>query len=449
MDDRDSNSSNGIPTIAIPLNPNTDDAVGSGSGIGSTHDSLNISSISLSNVGETNKKERSLTPPHSPRSSTYLLHHYHIIGEYLRNWVDAVALKWKDRLDELRSILQKYSNPQLDIQLTIDELDEDDLAPFGTSDNDRLLNTYSTPELIGYLDSFGIKTILSSRGYCNIKLVPDYSDSFVHRIKITDSSIESARGGDSLLMDIFIRRKDLYLSDFVSSDSPTASTRNGNRSNSDPKKQFSNDRPPLPGQQYPGLGIAKQMDQLLVQAATKSNRDCLLNTPYRFYNAFMYQSREYFFVDPSIQSFFLSLLGDLEPAIEQLGLAPVSWAFEFGCVKERSTGNRVTWEFHKQIRPLSNKLKAYFTSTDYTSYVKRNTKKGMFYIDWAGHPSLAHFYNPTSTSESVTPPFQETNNTNQGQSTQTSVILPTGESEKLIPSAIINSTTSTTSTTTP
>eukprot|EP01133_Synstelium_polycarpum_P007734 gene7734-9064_t len=376
-----------------------------------------------------------------------------IIGEYLLSFYTLLkqgldCSKWVERIKEANGILKLYSDP-LSLELTLD-IDEEDILSHNTVDGDRLLNTYSIAELTGYFERFNIRPMLEKRGYSKLKVIPDYSDPWVHRIIVTDESIESAKGADGLLLDIFLRRKDIYISEILHERARSPSTGGSSQavvgsesirgeilrhlpqydvegnlyhwhcddtsdhimenyfkfpikatiiewfSLHDPKRDFSSERPPLPGQQYPGLGIAKNMDDLIVHCAVKSGRDCLLNTPYRFYNAFMYQTREYFFIDPSVQAYFLSLLSDMEPIIAELGLAPVSWAFEFGCVKEVTTGHRIKWEFHKQIRPLSQRMKSYFKGTDYTSFVKRNTKKGAFYIDWNGHPSLSHFHSPIS-----------------------------------------------------
>ncbi|EGG14952.1 hypothetical protein DFA_10826 [Cavenderia fasciculata] len=360
---------------------------------------------------------------------------YHKIEEYLKNWAHDVTLKWRERLQQLKDILQKYSQPNImiDIPLTIDDLDEDSLYPHNTVEGDRLLNTYTIAELKEYLNRFKIIPALEAKGYKRIQVVPDFSDSFVHRIKITDESLclSGDYGPNNLLLDCFVRRKDIYLSDIesdiknggsnISSDisdriqvtsttSPTTTTPNPTQNSieqqqyyqwrgqdndnsltiistlinfpikasviewlslQDPHQTFTNSRPPLPSQRFPGLGIAKQMDDLFVFMASKSSRDCLLNTPYRFYNAFMYQAREYFFIDPKQQSFFLTLLNDLEPAIVKFGLSPVAWAFEFGCVKEIETNLPVKWEFHKQARPISQRMKQYFLSEPYNTYVRR------------------------------------------------------------------------------
>eukprot|EP01132_Coremiostelium_polycephalum_P007510 gene7510-9230_t len=343
-----------------------------------------------------------------------------------------VGKRWVDKIVQIKDILSKYSNP-VDFDLTLDSLDEEFIFSHSTnSDTDKFLNTYSIKDLEEYLVKFDILSQLAKRNYSNTQLIPDFSDPFVHRLKMTDQTTQHLKQSDGLLMDIFVRRKDIYIIEILSkqphynenhhdngdSDSSGSRTPLSPPSNNkeirdqidnrylpqfeligelypwdiltptenvlnlinypmkatiiewlclqDPNKQFSNSRPPLPGQYHPGLGIAKQMDLLLVTLANQQGRDCLLNTPFRFYNAFMYQSREYFFIDPAIQAIFLSLLEDVEVSIKTFGLAPVSWAFEFGCVKEKSTQRKVKWEFHKQIRPISKRMKSYFQSKEYT-----------------------------------------------------------------------------------
>ncbi|GAM23546.1 hypothetical protein SAMD00019534_067210 [Acytostelium subglobosum LB1] len=375
-------------------------------------------------------------PKYHPESHHHEDHHFKI-GQYLSyNWSYMFG-KWSERLNSLREVLKSYSTSAIDIPLTIDDLTEDDFVQH--SYDDLLLHTYSEKDLENMCREHGIYDAVRDRGYEHTKVVIDVSDPYVHRLMYTDESLAHRKGSAIYLVDCFLRRKDDFaLCDINAKYSPNVSghahvssaitthipkfsftgeyyvwpsTECGKdflKKNigdnvyqatniewlclHDPNKDFTKERPPLPGQQHPGLGIARRFDKLLVAGATKQKRDFLLNTPFRFHNALLYQSDEYFFIDPSTQAFFLTLVGDLESDIHQFGLVPVAWAFEFGCVKERDTGKTVRWDFHQQIRPISNRMKAYFRSADYISYVKKNTKSGLFYIDWKGHPSLSHFH---------------------------------------------------------
>ncbi|HEY4003122.1 MAG TPA: universal stress protein, partial [Candidatus Xenobia bacterium] len=55
-----------------------------------------------------------------------------------------------------------------------------------------------------------------------------------------------------------------------------------------PQQQFSADRPPLPGQKSPGLGIGYEVAELFVLAAERLGCDGLWNTPQHYHNARLY-----------------------------------------------------------------------------------------------------------------------------------------------------------------
>lgn len=348
---------------------------------------------------------------------------------------------------QIKSIISNYSNPMnsIDFDMRIDSLDEDDLSGVPTLNDGLLLNTYSVKDIQNSFEKFGIMEQLAHRNYKSLHITIDNSDPFVHRVQISSAEnphdVKSSSNNHLLLVDMFIRRKEIYVSEIIQQKQRERESKTqkqnlmpqgvdnrylphfivtgetyewGDLVNSekilgliqfpikatviewlclqDPNKTFTNQRPPLPGQSMPGLGIGKQLDDVFVNAATKQNRDCLLNSPYRFYNAFMYQSQEYFFMDPAVQGLFQTLLVDMEPYITKFGLSPVSWAFEFGCVREKSSDKIVKWEFHLQTRPISTRMKLYFKSKEYQQCVKENIRPvNTFYINWSGHPSLNHF----------------------------------------------------------
>ncbi|KAF2074716.1 hypothetical protein CYY_003992 [Polysphondylium violaceum] len=398
------------------------------------------------------KNEESSNNKHIYSPRNYITTQYYMIERYLANFVKGLGNRWIEKLEQIKKVLSQYSSSPIaiDFNLNIDSIDDDSFFS-NPNESDLLLNTYTLKELEEYMVRFGIVEELKKRDYKDLEIIPDFSDPFVHRIQITDKKLNHQKNSsDDILMDLFIRRKEIYVSDIISQKSkeqeqvsiesiPNSGSNHNPRIDSrylphfivegniyswkefkstekctnlinyaikatviewlclqDVSREFSSIRPPLPGQYFPGLGIAKQTDLLLVYLATKQNRDCILNTPFRFYNAFMYQSREYFFIDPSVQAMFLSLLADLEPYITKFGLSPVSWAFEFGCVKYRDEKENINyvvkWEFHMQIRPISKRMTHYIKSKEYADSVKENLRPlNSFYIDWTGHPSLSHF----------------------------------------------------------
>jgi len=112
-----------------------------------------------------------------------------------------------------------------------------------------------------------------------------------------------------------------------------------------PGKQFEWHRPPLPGQQFPGLSLSGEVIQLLLLMAKRVGAEGMALRPSSFHAAWAY-SRHFVFVDGTAQGRFEALRGN--PRLRPLWL--LSWALELGCV--RSGVERVTWTPDLMVAPL-------------------------------------------------------------------------------------------------
>ena len=70
-----------------------------------------------------------------------------------------------------------------------------------------------------------------------------------------------------------------------------------------PYGEFTKDRPQLPGQQKPGLGVASKAVELLIIMAWRLNLSGLLNTPDHYHNAYLY-SRIFYYLNPLLFAIF-------------------------------------------------------------------------------------------------------------------------------------------------
>lgn len=146
-----------------------------------------------------------------------------------------------------------------------------------------------------------------------------------------------------------------------------------------PLGEFTNARPRLPGQKYPGTGFGRDCVRLTYYLARKAGRDGILNSPEHFHNAYMYDFC--YFVDPQQEGWFRKLKKDLRKEIKKKGLALVSWAIYLGCLREK--GNPVKWEMKEQAMPISLRYYAVFFLPRY-NYIMEKAKyeSGPFTIDW-------------------------------------------------------------------
>ncbi len=291
----------------------------------------------------------------------------------------------------------RLKNFQL-IDLNFDPDDDelyDQLVGEGGEQNDpRFLGTYTDDDLLAFLEEFGVTEQLAARGYRNPLIRKDTSDPMVHRLWIYDA----ARSPQQFLGEVVLRRAVLNIHNFRSFLRLDELTKAHAFMESaldfdldmlviewlsmqDPHRSFGEDRPPLPGQNYPGLGVGREVQQLLMTLAERKQRDGVLNIPEFFHNAYLY-SPPFRFVNPAFEGLFDTLMADLEPQIEGRGLAAVAYALNSGCVLDTVADAPFKWEPEELISPLSERMKRYFDSAQYRALVASATEEGRFTVQW-------------------------------------------------------------------
>ncbi|MCC6747035.1 MAG: histone deacetylase [Deltaproteobacteria bacterium] len=133
----------------------------------------------------------------------------------------------------------------------------------------------------------------------------------------------------------------------------------------DPRASFSLDRPKLPGQQYPGLGLGRWIVELLRKTAERLECDGLMNQPAHYHTALLY-SRYMLFLDPEEQGRFEALKRDLA----HLPLLEATERVAAGQVLDASTGQVLHWEAGPQVLPLAPRLIAHFARAEYQAAVQ-------------------------------------------------------------------------------
>jgi hypothetical protein len=140
----------------------------------------------------------------------------------------------------------------------------------------------------------------------------------------------------------------------------------------DPRGVFPADRPRLPGQDHPGLGLFSRLIGRLGQWAEDWGKDGLLAFPPHFHVAVM-ASRSLRFVSPARQGRFEALRRDL--ARRPLGDA--SRAVDASGVVDQG-GAPFTWEPAEMVAPLAHDLREYVESEDYGKAVGTAREKARF-----------------------------------------------------------------------
>jgi hypothetical protein len=270
------------------------------------------------------------------------------------------------------------------------QIDENELdGTFGDKrGGTRFLNRYSEDECHRAISEGPLGSKLSEIGFPDWTLELDLSDPFNHYLYIRSPKFPDKK---QYLLYIIVRTDQFILK--VSSHCPQGLAFIRDNCNFDelnllyirwlslqnPARQFTPDRPRLPGQQFPGSGLGRTFLMELRKWCLKADRDGILNDPEHFHNAVLYKG--FHFMDPYLEAQFNRMLLDLNTEIKKKSLAMVSWAVGTGAL--RLQGKQFLWNMGEQVLPLSRTMISYFNSCKYTDTVTEvEMTIGKFTIDW-------------------------------------------------------------------
>lgn len=143
-----------------------------------------------------------------------------------------------------------------------------------------------------------------------------------------------------------------------------------------PLLQFSEDKTPLPGQNYPGLNLGKKVMDLFVYLARLNRDDGILAYPAYFHNALLF-SRSFHFINPEKNGEILAI----RRSLRDVPFKHLAWIVHLNCLKEKGRG-AYEWKAEEQVYALNKVLKDYFDSKKYKEKVKAVEKRRSYFIDW-------------------------------------------------------------------
>ncbi|GIW72777.1 MAG: hypothetical protein KatS3mg102_2319 [Planctomycetota bacterium] len=143
-----------------------------------------------------------------------------------------------------------------------------------------------------------------------------------------------------------------------------------------PGLPFRPDRPRLPGQTHPGLGLGLEVAELLYRMAVRLGKDAVLGFPAYYHNAVLYRAR-FWFADPRAEGRLLACQRDLA----DLSLDAASWAFELGCVREHPHGRVVRWRSSEMLMPVAAGAGSRFTDPRYLERAQRTAERLRYEVD--------------------------------------------------------------------
>ena len=256
-----------------------------------------------------------------------------------------------DRLARSLETQRLRRDDQAAFSLTEAELFED---LFQHRPEPRVLGFYSASGVEYALERYGILEGLRQRGFSDLVVAIEASDPERQFVRI-----QGSRGGQQamLLLELVVRRRFLKPSGEEQARFELLSVEW--LLLQDPSGSFSLERPRVPGQRHPGLGMAAEIQELLVQACRRLGLDGIVQRPSHYHHAAV-AGREYRFWDPAAEGRMDALRQVLAP----FSVAEASDMMEAGAVR-LGDGSVVVWEPADLVLALSSPLTARWESAAY------------------------------------------------------------------------------------
>lgn len=290
---------------------------------------------------------------------------WHCTANYLR-WLLADSSRKSPRpLEDLRDRFAQIART-----FTVSELREGDDLDIQLKDEDvygelagprverRILGYYSVHGIELALERYGLFQRLRGLGFHSLTTEIDPGDPQQQMIRIRGRRGSPISTPLLLLVELVLRRQTLK----------APNRRNGAELDcivvewlllQDPTAEFSLRRPRLPGQTSPGLGIAEEVQELLLRAALRVGADGIVSRPSHYHNAVV-EAQAFSFLEPQKEG----ELRALEALLEHLSIADATWLVEQGGVRQED-GRRYRWEPGNHLLPVSARAKALFDDERY------------------------------------------------------------------------------------
>ncbi|MBN2781529.1 MAG: hypothetical protein JXR21_06165 [Candidatus Marinimicrobia bacterium] len=248
-------------------------------------------------------------------------------------------------------------------------LKESDIVNNGIFDHKMhlFLGCYSPAVIEAMFERYHVREFFENKGIPNISWHINMDDPYVHRFMM----LSEKNGTKHKVIELVMQRKTLKM--------PLNKERSLNLEflhiewlmMQNPYKPFRRDKPPLPGQHAPGLGIGLHMLQILMHLAKKANTHGLINSPNYLHTAIFF-SRAFHFYDPKAEAFMQIIKYQKLPQYSHYTL---SWADEYGALQHSLNHRPIVWRPSMMVAPISNEAKRYFLSREYRTQVRKTRRK--------------------------------------------------------------------------
>lgn len=281
--------------------------------------------------------------------------------------------KLSTRISQLAHRISSMEWPDIIGQFNIDDEDLFNLN-IGKRGDNLFLGYFSERGLSIIFEKYKLKKRLNKLGFKNLHMDIDTSDPFKHKIIVKNFEEDNVE----ILIEFVVRK------DILEINMPFRCKFNGCKYEvltvewlkmQNPRKNFTRQRPKLPGQDFPGLGIGSEALELIIMAAKKLRVHGVVNIPDHYHNAYFY-SKIFHYEDPKDEAKLMAIIRDTK----KHHVSNVSWAIERRILIDKNKNKPLEWFIKRQILPLAKEWQKLYRSREYKSYVTEKKKKYCYEI---------------------------------------------------------------------
>ncbi len=279
--------------------------------------------------------------------------------------------RFRDRYQEIYSLLSRA-----ELQRGSEGIAELSLGPdlFG-EETEKFLGFYTTDGLQVALRKYGFFRDLERLGFLDFHIELQTDDPDEHMLRLFSRNPDLSTPLVELVVHrSFLKPQDTLASRLSQTHIPVLTVDWLILQN--PNAFFTPRRPPLPGQNHPGLGVGAQVLELLRNICFRLQLGGIVTIPSYFHNALFY-SEEFLHFDPRQQGIFLGMCRDLMPQAQN-SVAAASWALHWKMVKNRQDDQPVSWFQDLMVNPIGDSLNEYFQAPEYRAEVQEGLTAGEF-----------------------------------------------------------------------
>jgi len=256
-------------------------------------------------------------------------------------------------------------------------LNDEDLGAVGSGGETRFLGRYSRLAVERALEDCGLLERLRAKGFKGLRIDIDLSAPMGHTLRILTRGEQPRpvmelrlRRDRSLARD----REFLFVEWLLIQD-----TRQGPSE----REAFTLERPLLPGQHYPGLGLLRDTVAALVVVCEQLDLDGIAFVPTHFYLAKMAKPMGYFW-NPTDEARFLAV----QQSLRGLRLGEIIATIERGGVVDETTGEPFVWQPAPMIIPVKQEVRDRASGRAFADQVAEAAKGFSFgRVEAGGGPS--------------------------------------------------------------